>query len=234
MAVVRVTSFTKNPKAAVATVSYIEGRPGSNGQHTTRVLFGSDGLMEKPLAERMIREAGKGTIFFRLVISPDRRREDTRRDLNLRELTLQTILRLEERLKREVRFVAAEHSDHSPNRHVHIVALINGRLNKEDLLALRTAATQNALFQRRERDLVTVLRQRSAFRPMIRVSMQRASRGLIYTRAALLRLLCPRCGGGRMAGTAAESSYLCLFCGFRLNRGLDRGRLGRKGVVWAR
>ena len=54
----------------------------------------------------MIDEAKRGTAFFRLVISPDPIREDVDRDLNLWEITTQTMLSLEERLGKDVHFVA--------------------------------------------------------------------------------------------------------------------------------
>ena len=109
--------------------------------------------MERRLAYRMIDEAEKGTVFFRFVISPDPTHEDTQKDLHLWEITEQTMLELEERLEKAVPFVAAEHSDHAPHRHVHVVALVRGRLTVQDFQALRHAATQAALQQRNERDL---------------------------------------------------------------------------------
>jgi hypothetical protein len=45
----------------------------------------------------MIDEAVTGTIFYRLVISPDPLKEDGLKDLDLRELTVRTIMHLEER-----------------------------------------------------------------------------------------------------------------------------------------
>jgi hypothetical protein len=87
------------------------------------------------------------------VISPDQQTEDTYKDLYLQEITAQTMLHLEERLTKDVPFVAVEHDDHAPHRHVHILALVKGRLNTQDFQALRETATEAALFQRQERDL---------------------------------------------------------------------------------
>jgi hypothetical protein len=44
----------------------------------------------------MIDEAGKRDILFRIVISPDPNKEDQNRDLNMREITEQTMLKIEE------------------------------------------------------------------------------------------------------------------------------------------
>jgi hypothetical protein len=101
----------------------------------------------------MIDEAGHGTIFFRIVISPDPQKEDTKRDLYLWQITEHTILTLEERLRKHVPFIAVEHNDHTDIRHVHVLACVKARIEKPDLKALRDAATKASLNQRRERDL---------------------------------------------------------------------------------
>jgi hypothetical protein len=62
------------------------------------------------------------------------------------------MLYLEDRFQKAVPFVAAEHDDHSPHRHTHILAVLPGRLSPQDLAALRGVATEAALFQRQERD----------------------------------------------------------------------------------
>ena len=45
---------------------------------------------------------------------------------------------LEDRLQKQVQWVAAEHDDHAPHRHVHIVAVVAGRLHVQDFQALQT------------------------------------------------------------------------------------------------
>ncbi len=119
-----------------------------------RTLFGMDGAMGRWEAYRMIDEAEKGGIFFRFVISPDPQQEDTEKDLFLREITEQTMLHLEDRVQREVQWVAAIHDDHAPHRHVHVVAVVPGRLHVPDFQALRQTATEACLEQRKQRDSV--------------------------------------------------------------------------------
>jgi hypothetical protein len=152
MAIVKAT-YTKQKAGAKASLRYIAHRPGKDGAKITRTLFGSDGVMSKRQAYRMIDEAEKGTVFFRIVISPDPAQEDTQKDLHLWEITEQTMLRLEERLHKQVQFVATEHNDHAPHRHVHVLALVAGRVNKQDLEALRETATQASQLQRKALDL---------------------------------------------------------------------------------
>ena len=105
-------------------------------------------------AYRMIDEAEKGSVFFRFVISPDPKQEDTQQDLRLREVTEKTMLMLEERLHKQVAWVAAVHADHAPHRHVHVVVVVRGRLNVQDFQALRQRATEVCLEQRQELDLM--------------------------------------------------------------------------------
>src|SRR6266487_1216387 len=152
MTIVKAT-YTKQRKAAKASIRYISNRPGKDNIKTTRPLFGIDGLMGRYQAYRMIDEAGKGSVFFRIVISPDPKQEDSGRDLYLREITEKTMLSLEDRLHKQVQWVAAEHNDHAPHRHVHVVAVVKGKLQAQDFLALRQTATEACLQQRHERDL---------------------------------------------------------------------------------
>src|SRR2546428_57184 len=108
----------------------------------------------------MIDESQKGSLFFRFVISPDPKQEDTGKDLFLREITEKTMQSLEDRLQREVQWVAAEHDDHAPHRHVHVLAIVSGRLQVQDFQALRQTATEACLEQRQERDLAREQQER--------------------------------------------------------------------------
>jgi hypothetical protein len=152
MAIVKAT-YTKSRAAAKATIRYITHRPGRDGLRTTREISGIDGAVNKQQAYRMIDEAKRGSVFFRLVISPDPQKEDTRQDLHLSDITASTILTLEDRLRKVVPFIAVEHADHAPHRHVHVLACVHGRLSTRDFEALRHTATEAALLQRQERDL---------------------------------------------------------------------------------
>jgi hypothetical protein len=152
MAIVKAT-YTKSRGGAKAAIRYIQHRPGKDGQKATRELYGADGAMERLQAYQLIDAAEKGTVFFRIVISPDPQTEDTEKDLSLREITAQTLLNLGERVQKDVPYVAVEHDDHAPHRHVHVLALVKGRLNTQDFQALRDTATQTARMQRQERDV---------------------------------------------------------------------------------
>jgi hypothetical protein len=129
MAIVKAT-YTKSKAGAKASIRYIGERPGKDGAKITRKLFGIDGLMGRDQAYRLIDEAPTGSFFYRFILSPDPKVEDLRRDLHLRGITEQTMQTLMARLKQEVQWVAAEHDDHAPNRHVHVVAVVRRRLRR--------------------------------------------------------------------------------------------------------
>jgi hypothetical protein len=93
------------------------------------------------------------SVFYRLVINFDAEKEDTYKDLYLREIIEQTMFSVEERLGTHVHWVATTHADHTPLRHVHILAILPKRLQVHDLQAIRYSATEIALEQRRARDL---------------------------------------------------------------------------------
>src|SRR5512143_2400736 len=152
MAVVK-AKFTKERKDAKVFIRYIQGRPGKKGERVVRQLFGADGNLTREEANRLIDEAGKRLRFFHLIVSPDPILEDSRKDLGLMEMTRYTMQTLEVRLNQAVAWVAAQHDDHRPHRHVHIVAGVKGKLKVSDLQLLRQAATKASLLQRQQLDL---------------------------------------------------------------------------------
>jgi DNA-directed RNA polymerase subunit RPC12/RpoP len=207
---------------AKATIRYITHRRDRDNQTVTRKLFGFDGELTREHAYRMIDEAQKGTIFYRFVLSPDPKREDRYKDLGLSDITIHTMLKLEERLGRQVQFCATEHTDHSPHRHVHVLALVGGRkLTREDLQALRHEATERALFQRRLRDHIRAHRLRL-----------KLSRGNHLQRQAKIRLYrqakpyqsytCPICSF-HQALPFSSLGYRCPSCGLYLRRERNPG-----------
>src|SRR5919199_294829 len=159
MAIVK-GSYTKEKAGAKAAVRYIAHRPGKDGAKITRTLFGNDGVMTRSQAYRMIDAAQPGTYFYRLAISPDPATEDTNKDIHLWDITDQTMTYLAEQLQTDVLYVAAEHNDHAPHRHVHVIALLPQRLTKHDLTVLRTTATEAALVQRHARDRARAIQGR--------------------------------------------------------------------------
>ena len=147
-----VMNYMQSKEAAKANIKYMQHRPGRDGTKITRTLFGWDGVLDRQEAYRLVDAADKASAFFRIKISPDPKTEDTRRDLSLREVTENIMQTVEERIRRQVQWVAAEHDDHTAKRHVHVLAVAKGRLNRGDLKDIIQQATAVCLAQRQELD----------------------------------------------------------------------------------
>ncbi len=153
MAIVK-ASYTKSVGGAKAAIRYIAHRPAREQERTSRQLWTKDGPLEKREAYQLIDQAPEDSTFFRFAISPDPIREDGPRDLYLRSVTEATMEELAERTGKPVAWVATTHADHAPHRHVHVVAMVQGRLSRDDLRSLTDRATQECREQRCERDAV--------------------------------------------------------------------------------
>src|SRR5882762_6146513 len=105
MAVVKANYVTRGKgerTTAKANIRYIQSRPGRDKEKLTRTLFGAADSMGRYEAYQFINDAPKGTLFYRLKLSPDPTKEDTKRDLNMQKLTRAMMQRLEKRLKTRV------------------------------------------------------------------------------------------------------------------------------------
>ncbi len=160
MAIIK-ASYTRKRAVAKAATRYIENRPGKDGARVVRTLFKADGKVERGEVYTMIDQADKTSYYFRLVISPDPQREDSDKNLSLRELTEKTIASLEDRFQRPLQWVAAIHADHAEHRHIHAIAIVPERLHVQDFQRMRSAATEEALEQRHQLDLAREQRELS-------------------------------------------------------------------------
>jgi ribosomal protein L37AE/L43A len=241
MAVVK-ASYTKSGGDAKASIRYIAHRPGKEGAEISRKLFGIDGLMGREHAYRFIDEAEEGSLFYRFILSPDPKLEDTRRDLHLRDMTEKTMRVLERRLKQEIAWVAAEHDDHAPNRHVHVVAVVKGKLHIPDFEAMCERATEAALFQRRERDFVREQQPRrwltrdqyaSGFPQEFALSRAKnVGRQYARMRPANTLQICFHCGHLQVK-PVFKGVQTCRKCGWKLYQ-KHQPRLKGKEVQWGR
>jgi hypothetical protein len=227
MAIVK-ANYVKRGKGdrgrAKDTIRYITHRRDREGNKITRDLFGFDGSLSKQTAYRMIDEAPKkGRYYYRMILSPDPRREDRYKDLDLRNLTIATMLKLEERYGKSIQFVAAIHDDHAPHRHVHALVILNGRrLTRADFASLRDHARNRALTERRFRDRrrrLELLESRSrSYRPPFAYARADTTKGQFYGRQApLISYECPVCGRYQALPFNAQG-YRCLSDGMPLHR----------------
>jgi hypothetical protein len=150
MAIFRITSRTRRAALAKKSIRYIVHRRSREQSTITRTLYDQYGITDKDAAYSRIDRTGEWGTCFRTVISPDPAVEDSNRDLDLRLLTEATMQALRLRLKdKAFAYFAAIHTDHTNNRHIHVLLLLKKhRLSKADLKALRNAATANAQKQR--------------------------------------------------------------------------------------
>src|SRR5437899_7022240 len=105
MAIVKV-KFVKpgrnERESAKANIRYIQNRRGKDGAKITRTLFGNGGVMGRNDAYSLIDEAEQGSRFFRVILNPDVKTEDTERDLNLQEVIETTISTMRKGLDAQV------------------------------------------------------------------------------------------------------------------------------------
>jgi hypothetical protein len=165
----------------------------------------------------------KRRYYYRIIISPDPRREDKYKDLPLENDTREILLKLEERLGTPIQFVAAIHDDHTDVRHVHALVIHNGRrLTREDFAALRNYGKQRALTRRRfldRRRRLELLRQRSrSYMPPFPYARRDTTKGRYYERQeSLISYECRVCGRYQ-ALPYSKQGYRCLSDGTRLAR----------------
>jgi hypothetical protein len=140
MAVVTL-KYIRDKEQIKANLRYFTHRSGREHEKLTRAIFTNIGQTDKQEFYRQVMYAGRGTVFFKFMISPDPRREDRRKDLDLPYITRRTIRELEKALGRRLFFVAAVHNaDHTPIRHVHGIFLVRGRLSREHFGLLQEVA----------------------------------------------------------------------------------------------
>jgi hypothetical protein len=212
MAVVKV-KYTKSRNRIKAHLRYITHRPGREGEKLSRLLFSYDyKTLDKQHVYELIDHAPKGTTFFKIIISPDPRREDRRKDLDLWSVTEKTMNQLTKLLGAEagqhVQFVATVHNDHTDNRHVHAIVLVQGRLSREDFTALRLTATLEARRQRKRKDLVRKFHDRYH----TRLYRLQTARRQPFTRFVVQKG-CPECGSKQSMVRLKKGNYWCRQCG---------------------
>jgi hypothetical protein len=133
-------------------VRYIQHRAGKDKERVTRPLFTSDGPMTRLEAYQFIDEAPKGTHFYTIIINPDPEKEDTHKDLDMRQIAITTMQTIAEIVQTPVIWVAAVHDDHTDKNHVHALAALNRRLDTPELNRIREETTHACLRERRELD----------------------------------------------------------------------------------
>jgi len=174
MAVIKI-NYTRRRDEAKVTLRYMVHRKAREGERTTRTLFSERGEVDKRFGYDLIDNAPRGSVFFRMIFTPDPKREDTYKDLPIQRLFEQTLRELSDRLGKPIEFLAVLHDDHTDIRHIHSLLVLRGKIKPSDIKAIRAFATKRAHLERQARDVVVTGRFAPSFRPRPR---QRHSTGL--------------------------------------------------------
>jgi hypothetical protein len=214
MAIVKAKYIRGKPRIK-AHLRYIVHRRAEQGEAITRSLFGRNGALTKLQAYELIDAARRGAVFHKFVINFHPQREDTRKDLNLWELTCKTLEHIKTQFGDNVPFVATIHNDHTPLRHVHGFFIVEGRLSKEEFAKIK-GLWKVATFQaRRQRKRLDRMRENARYKkllPMIEKYHQRRQQGRgRRMRDIRMQPACQHCGYGGRSGMPA---YLlsCPIC----------------------
>ena len=224
-------------KIAKGNIYYIQNRPGRDKERLSRTLFGPSASMGRYEAYQFINTAPEGTYFYRLKLSPDPKREDMKRDLNMQKLTRTMMRSLEKRLKTTLPWAAALHDDHTDIRHVHILAAIPGRLRTYDLEYLIREATALSLGQRRfldrgvsrlpwQEQISTRSLKSGKYRTYIKLPQQVSVGGGVSP--AQRSCTCPRCHMPQRHN-GHQGSHECPSCGFMLHKKKELSLKKRRG-----
>jgi hypothetical protein len=220
MAIVKV-NYSRSIEHIKQHLRYIVHRPGKDREHMTRELFDTFDRRDKAHAYKLI-DATKHPLFFKIIINPDPKREDTRKDLDLQHLTRQTIAEMQRLIGRDdLPFVATIHNDHTPLRHIHAIAMVQGRIAKANFYQLKTlwkTATAEARSQRRSRDRVRE-HPRVQYLTQARVLTQSIFTQRRERAFKPLRMQhgCDHCGLGQFTGIPSYRLY-CPSCHRPLNQ----------------
>src|ERR671914_84453 len=190
-----------------AHLRYITHRRGAEGERMTRPLFGRDGALSKRQIYEMIDAVRRGAVFHKFVINFHPVKEDTRKDLNLWELTRKTLEQIKTQFGESVPFVAPIHDDHTLLRHIHGFFIVEGRLPKEEFAKIKglwKVASAEVWHQRFRLDRMCKSLGYQKLKPLIENYKRKRAQG----RGGLMRPIrtqpaCQHCGYGGRSGMPA-------------------------------
>jgi hypothetical protein len=162
----------------------------------------------------MIDAARRGAVF-KFVINFHPTREDTRKDLNLWDLTRKTLAQIKTQFGDSVLFIATIHDDHTALRHVHGFFMVEGRLSKEEfgkIKGLWKIASAEAWRQRTRLDRMRKSLRYQKLLPLIeKYKRKRAQRWGRRVREIRTQPACQHCGYGGRSGIPAYL-LVCPVC----------------------
>jgi len=214
MAIVK-AKYVRGKSRIKAHLRYITHRRGLEGERMSRPLFGKDSLLSKQQIYEMIDATRRGAVFHKFVINFHPVKEDTRRDLNLWEITRKTLAHIKTKFGDNVPFVATIHDDHTTLRHIHGFFMVEGRLSKEEFSKVRglwKVASFEARQQRKNLDRMHTSLGYKKLLPLIENYKRKHQQGRGKRQRYMhMQPACQHCGYGKFTGIP---SYLltCPVC----------------------
>jgi hypothetical protein len=214
MAIVKAKYVRSKPRIK-AHLRYIIHRRGAEGERMTRPLFGRDGALSKRQIYEMIDAVRRGAVFHKFVINFHPVKEDTRKDLNLWELTRKTLEHIKTQFGESVPFVATIHDDHTLLRHIHGFFIVEGRLPKEEFKKIKglwKIASAEAWRQRRRLNGMHASQRYKKLLPLIENYKRKREQGRgVRLRNIRMQPACQHCGYGGRSGMPAYL-LVCPVC----------------------
>ena len=206
MAIVK-AKYVRGKDRIKAHLRYITHRKGLDVGRITRPLFGRDGPLSKLKIYEMIDAVRRGAVFHKFVFNFHPVKEDTRKDLNLWELTRKTLEHIKTKFGDSVPFVATIHDDHTLLRHVHGFFIVEGKLPKEEFAKIKglwKIASAEAWSQRMRLDRMRKSQRFKKLLPLIEKYKRKHQQGRGgRMRTIRMQPACQHCGYGGRSGIPA-------------------------------
>ena len=206
MAIVK-ARYVRGKARIKAHVRYITHRRGMEGERMSRPLFGKDGELSKQQIYDMIDAARRGAVFHKFVINFHPLKEDTRKDLNLWEVTRKTLEHIKTQFGDSVPFVATIPDDHTLLRHIYSFFIVEGRLPNEEFAKIKglwKVASIEVRRQRRHLDGMHASQGYKKLLPLIEKYKRKHQQGRGQRgRTIRMQPACMHCGYGGMSGMPA-------------------------------
>ena len=214
MAIVK-AKYVRGKSRIKAHLRYITHRRGADGERMNRPLFGKDGALSKQQVYTLIDAARRGAVFHKFVFNFHPVKEDTRKDLNLWEITRKTLEQIKSQFGDSVPFVATIHDDHTALRHIHGFFIVEGRLSKEEFAKIKglwKVASAEVWCQRSRLDRMRQSLGYQKLKPLLENYKRKREQGRGRRfRDVRLQPGCQHCGYGGMSGMPAYL-LVCPVC----------------------
>jgi hypothetical protein len=214
MAIVK-AKYVRGKSRIKAHLRYITHRRGLDVGRITRPLLGRDGPLSKLQIYEMIDAVRRGAVFHKFVFNFHPVKEDTRKDLNLWEITKKTLEHIKTQFGNSVPFVATIHDDHTLLRHIHGFFIVEGRLSKEEFAKIKglwKIASGEAWRQRTRLDRMRKSLRFNKLHTLIENYKRKHQQGSVRRmRTIRMQPACQHCGYGGMTGMPAYL-LVCPVC----------------------